>query len=122
MTSRTDRERCIRGHEVASAKEVADSISGSLVDAANLSERLGNALAILAARGVPPRGPPHPSPPSASACASWDPEGARLDAVARVRQVLGESLAQGVLGGLLGVVLGIVVASSIGAFGPTLTA
>ena len=39
-----------------------------------------------------------------------------------IRQVLGESLAQGVLGGLLGVVLGIVVASSIGAFGPTLTA
>ena len=39
-----------------------------------------------------------------------------------VRQVVGESLAQGILGGLLGVVLGIVVASSIGAFGPTLTA
>ena len=39
-----------------------------------------------------------------------------------VRQIVGESLAQGVLGGLIGVVLGIVVATAIGAFGPTLTA
>ena len=35
--------------QVASAKQVADSISGSLVDAASLSKRLGTALAVLAA-------------------------------------------------------------------------
>ena len=35
--------------QVASAQQVADSISGSLVDAASLSKRLGTALAVLAA-------------------------------------------------------------------------
>jgi ABC-type antimicrobial peptide transport system permease subunit len=39
-----------------------------------------------------------------------------------VRQVAGESLAQGVLGGIAGIVLGLVVAALIGAIGPTLTA
>ena len=39
-----------------------------------------------------------------------------------VRQVAGESLAQGVLGGLFGIVLGVVAALAIDAFGPTLTA
>ena len=39
-----------------------------------------------------------------------------------VRQVVGESLTQGILGGLLGVVLGTIVAAAIGAFGPTLSA
>src|SRR5262249_58415661 len=37
------------GAQVASAKQVADSINGSLVDAANLSHDLGLVLAILAA-------------------------------------------------------------------------
>ncbi len=39
-----------------------------------------------------------------------------------VRQVMGESLAQGILGGLVGVSLGIAATAAIGAFGPTLTA
>ena len=39
-----------------------------------------------------------------------------------MRQVAGESLAQGVLGGVLGVALGVGVALLIGLFGPTLTA
>ena len=39
-----------------------------------------------------------------------------------VRQVVGESLAQGVAGGLLGVALGILGALAVGAFGVTLTA
>ena len=38
-----------RRREVASAKQVADTISGSLVDAANLSRSLGLALSIVAA-------------------------------------------------------------------------
>jgi len=39
-----------------------------------------------------------------------------------VRQIVGESLAQGVVGGLVGVVLGVGFAALIGAVGPTLTA
>ncbi len=109
--------------EVASAKDVADSISGSLVDAASLSERLGKALAILAAAAAF----------LLAILLTLSSVGKRVRELGTlkalgwtqwlvIRQVLGESLAQGVLGGLLGVVLGIVVASSIGTFGPTLTA
>jgi putative ABC transport system permease protein len=39
-----------------------------------------------------------------------------------VRQIAGESLAQGVLGGLLGIALGVVAALAVDAFGPSLTA
>ena len=39
-----------------------------------------------------------------------------------MRQIVGESLAQGVFGGLIGVVLGVALAAIIGAVGPTLTA
>ena len=42
-------ERTFPRAQVASAKDVADRISGSLVDASNLSHRLGVALAVLAA-------------------------------------------------------------------------
>jgi putative ABC transport system permease protein len=105
--------------QVASAKQVADSISGSLVDAASLSKRLGTALAALAA--------------VAAVLLTLSSVGKRVRELGTlkalgwtqglvVRQVVGESLAQGILGGLLGVVLGILVAGSIGAFGPTLTA
>ena len=109
--------------EVASAKQVADSISGSLVDAASLSKRLGTALAVLAALAAF----------LLAVLLTLSSVGKRVRELGTlkalgwtqwlvVRQVVGESLAQGVLGGLLGVVLGVVVAASIGAFGPTLTA
>jgi putative ABC transport system permease protein len=109
--------------QVASAKQVANSISGSLVDAANLSKRLGTALAALAAVAAF----------LLAVLLTLSSVGKRVRELGTlkalgwtqwlvVRQVMGESLAQGVLGGLLGVVLGIVVAASIGAFGPTLTA
>ena len=39
-----------------------------------------------------------------------------------VRQIAGESLAQGAIGGVLGIALGVVAALAINAFGPTLTA
>ena len=39
-----------------------------------------------------------------------------------VRQVAGESLAQGVLGGVFGIALGVLIARGIDAFGPTLSA
>ncbi len=109
--------------QVASAKQVADSISGSLVDAASLSKRLGTALAVLAAITAF----------LLAVLLTLSSVGKRVRELGTlkalgwtqwlvVRQVMGESLAQGVLGGLVGVILGIAVTAAIGAFGPTLTA
>ena len=109
--------------QVASAKQVADSISGSLVDAASLSKRLGTALAVLAAVAAF----------LLAVLLTLSSVGKRVRELGTlkalgwtqwlvVRQVMGESLAQGILGGLVGVVLGLVVTAAIGAFGPTLTA
>ena len=90
--------------QVASAKQVADSISGSLVDAANLSKRLGTALAVLAAVAAF----------LLAVLLTLSSVGKRVRELGTlkalgwtqwlvVRQVMGESLAQGVLGGLVGV-------------------
>ena len=109
--------------QVASAKQVADSISGSLVDAASLSKRLGTALAVLAAVAAF----------LLAVLLTLSSVGKRVRELGTlkalgwtqwlvVRQVMGESLAQGILGGLVGVVLGLVVTAAIGALGPTLTA
>jgi putative ABC transport system permease protein len=109
--------------QVASAKQVADSISGSLVDAANLSKRLGTALAVLAAAAAF----------LLAVLLTLASVGKRVREIGTlkalgwtqrlvVRQVVGESVAQGLLGGLLGVVLGVLLTVAIGAFGPTLTA
>ena len=109
--------------QVASAKQVADSISGSLVDAASLSKRLGTALAVLAAVAAF----------LLAVLLTLSSVGKRVRELGTlkalgwtqwlvVRQVMGESLAQGILGGLVGVVLGLVVTAAIGSFGPTLTA
>ena len=109
--------------QVASAKQVADSISGSLVDAASLSHRLGLALAVLAAAAAF----------LLAVLLTLASVGKRVRELGTlkalgwtqwlvVRQVLGESLAQGLAGCLLGVKLGIATAVAIGAFGPTLTA
>jgi putative ABC transport system permease protein len=109
--------------QVASARDVADRISGSLVDAADLSHRLGVALAILAALTAF----------LIALLLTLSSVGKRVREIGTlkalgwkqrvvVRQVVGESLAQGVAGGLLGVVLGVALAAIIGAVGPTLTA
>jgi putative ABC transport system permease protein len=109
--------------QVASAKQVTDSISGSLVDAASLSKRLGTALAVLAAIAAF----------LLAVLLTLSSVGKRVRELGTlkalgwtqwlvVRQVMGESLAQGILGGLVGVILGIAVTAAIGAFGPTLTA
>jgi ABC-type antimicrobial peptide transport system permease subunit len=109
--------------QVASAKDVADQISGSLVNASNLSHRLGVALEILAAvaafllailltlASVGKR---------VRELGTLKALGWRQRLV--VRQVVGESLAQGAAGGLLGIALGILGALAVGAFGVTLTA
>ena len=109
--------------QVASAKQVADQISGSLVDASNLSHRLGVALAALAAFAAF----------LLAALLTLSSVGKRVRELGTlkalgwtqrlvVRQVVGESFAQGVMGGVLGVALGVGVAAAIGAFAPTLTA
>jgi ABC-type antimicrobial peptide transport system permease subunit len=109
--------------QVASAKEVTDQISGSLVDASNLSHRLGIALAALAAFAAF----------LLAALLTLSSVGKRVRELGTlkalgwtqrlvVRQVVGESFAQGVMGGVLGVAIGVGVAAAIGAFAPTLTA
>ena len=109
--------------EVASAKDVAGTISGSLVDAADLSHSLGLALSIVAAV----------SAFLLAALLALSSVGKRVRELGTlkalgwtqrkvVRQVAAESLAQGVLGGVVGVLLGVGVALLVGAFGPTLTA
>jgi len=109
--------------QVTSAKDVADQISGSLVDASNLSRRLGTALAVLAALTAF----------LIAALLTLSSVGKRIREIGTlkalgwkqrvvVRQVVGESLAQGIAGGVAGVVLGIAATAIIGAVGPTLTA
>jgi ABC-type antimicrobial peptide transport system permease subunit len=116
-------ERRFPNAQVASAEQVADRISGSLVDAASLSHRLGIALAALVAAAAF----------LTAALLTLSSIGKRVRELGTlkalgwtqasvVRQVVGESLAQGLAGGLLGVGLGVGIAAAIGAFGPTLSA
>ena len=109
--------------QVASSKQVADQISGSLVDAANLSHSLGFVLAIVAAAAAF----------LLAALATLSSVGKRVRELGTlkalgwtqgmvVRQIAGESLATGVVGGALGIVLGVFAALAIDTFGPTLTA
>jgi ABC-type antimicrobial peptide transport system permease subunit len=116
-------EQSVPGAQVASAKQVADRISGSLVDAANLSHSLGLALSAVAAAAAF----------LLAALLTLSSIGKRVRELGTlkalgwsqrivVRQVVGESLVQGLVGGLLGVGLGIGGAFAVDAFGPTLTA
>jgi len=120
-------ERRIQGAyseaQVASSKQVANTISGSLVDAQNLSHDLGLVLSVVAAVTAF----------LLAALLALSSVGKRVRELgtlkalgwtqrAVVRQVAGESLAQGVAGGILGVALGLLAAVVIDAFGPTLTA
>jgi len=109
--------------QVASAKQVADRISGSLVDAADLSRSLGVALSIVAAVAAF----------LLAALLALSSVGKRVRELGTlkalgwtqrrvVRQVAGESLAQGVIGGVLGVAVGLLVVLAVDAFGPTLEA
>jgi ABC-type antimicrobial peptide transport system permease subunit len=111
------------GAQVASAKQVAASINGSLVDAANLSHNLGLVLAIIAAVAAF----------LLAALLTLSSIGKRVREIGTlkalgwsqrlvVRQVLGECLATGVAGGLVGVALGVLAATAVGAFGPSLSA
>ena len=109
--------------QVASSKDVADKITGSLVDASNLSHDLGFVLSIIAAVAAF----------MLAALLTLSSVGKRVRELGTlkalgwtqrmvVRQIAGESLAQALIGGIFGIVLGVVVCVAIGAFGPSLSA
>ncbi|MFL5826287.1 MAG: ABC transporter permease [Thermoleophilaceae bacterium] len=116
-------QRSFAGAEVTTAKDLADRVGGSLLDAKNLSGKLGTALEVvgLAAAFL------IASLLTLSSVAKRTRELGTLKALGWrqrlvVRQVTGESLAQGALGGIAGVLLGIGGAALLNAFGPTLKA
>jgi putative ABC transport system permease protein len=116
-------EDTIDGASVTTASDLADRVSGTLVDARNLAGSLGTALMIvglLSAFLIA-------SLLTLSSVTKRVRELGTLKALGWsqrlvVRQVTGESLIQGLLGGAVGIVLGIAGAVAIGAFGPTLEA
>jgi ABC-type antimicrobial peptide transport system permease subunit len=113
----------LTGSQVASSKQVADRITGSLVDASNLSSKLGLVLSILAVVAAF----------LIAALLTLTSVGKRVRELGTlkalgwtqrlvVRQILGESLAVGIIGGALGIGLGILIAGLVDGFGPSLTA
>jgi len=113
----------IDGASVTTAADLADRVSGTLVDAKNLAGSLGKALgivALLAAFLIA-------SLLTLSSVTKRVREFGTLKALGWsqalvVRQVTGESLIQGLLGGALGALFGILGALAITAFGPALQA
>lgn len=116
-------EKTLPGSQVASAKQVADRINGSLVDASNLSHDLGLALSVIAAAAAF----------LIAALLTLSSVGKRVRELGTlkalgwtqrlvVRQVVGESLAQGIAGGVLGLAAGAAAAAVVSVYGPTLTA
>jgi ABC-type antimicrobial peptide transport system permease subunit len=116
-------ERSFDGASVTTAEDLADRVSGTLVDAKNIAGTLGTALMVvglLSAFLIA-------SLLTLSSVTKRIRELGTLKALGWpqrlvVRQVTGESLLQGLLGGGLGVVLGIGGALLVGALAPTLEA
>lgn len=116
-------EKTVDGASVTTAEDLADRVSGTLVDAKNLAGSLGTVLMVvglLSAFLIA-------SLLTLSSVTKRIRELGTLKALGWsqrlvVRQVTGESLAQGLLGGAFGIVLGIGGALLIGAFGPSLEA
>lgn len=116
-------EQTIDGASVTTAGDLADRVSGTLVDAKNLAGSLGTALMIVALVSAFLIA----SLLTLSSVTKRVRELGTLKALGWsqrlvVRQVTGESLIQGLLGGAVGVVIGVAGALAIGAFGPTLEA
>jgi ABC-type antimicrobial peptide transport system permease subunit len=113
----------LQGAQVASAKQVASHITGSLSDARNLSNTLGTALAIVVAVAAFLMA----ALLSLASVAKRTRELGTLRALGWskrlvVRQIVGESLVIGVIGGLVGIVLGILIAEGFDLVSPSLTA
>ena len=109
--------------QVASASDVADKITGSLVNASNLSHNLGLVLEIVVAAAAF----------LLAALLTLSSVGKRVRELGTlkavgwtkrlvVRQVVGESLVQGIVGGIAGLGLGVAGAAAFDAFGPKLSA
>ena len=116
-------ENALRGSEVTTAQDLANQVSGSLVDAQDLSEKLGTALAVVALVGAIGIA----SLLTLSSVNKRTRELGTLKALGWsralvVRQVAGESLAQGLLGGVAGVAIGLGGAALVGALGISLDA
>ena len=113
----------LAGATVTTTKDLADRVGGSLVDAKNLASKLGTALAIVALVAAALIA----MLLTLSSVTKRTRELGTLKAVGWssgkvVRQVSGESLAQGALGGVVGAVLGIAAAAIVSAAGFTLQA
>jgi ABC-type antimicrobial peptide transport system permease subunit len=111
------------GAKVTTAKDLADRVTGSLSDAKSLSDKLGTALVIVALAAAFLIA----ALLTLSSINKRTRELGTLKAIGWrqwlvVRQISGESLAQGALGGLLGALIGIGGAALITAFSPTLKA
>ena len=116
-------ESQLAGASVTTAQSLADRVSGSLVDAKNLTNKLGLVLELVGLLGA-----------ICIAClltlssvTKRVRELGTLKAIgwpkrSVVRQVTGESLLQGLLGGLFGVVIGVAGAAMITALVPPLKA
>ena len=111
------------GSEVTTAQDLADRVSGSLVDAQSLSDKLGTALGAVGLVGAVLIA----SLLTLSSVNKRTRELGTLKALGWrqrlvVRQIAGESLAQGALGGVAGAALGIGGAALVGALGISLEA
>jgi ABC-type antimicrobial peptide transport system permease subunit len=111
------------GSQVTTARELSERVSGSLVQAQNLSDKLGAALAIVALAAAFLTA----SFLTLSSVNKRTRELGTLKALGWrqwrvVRQVSGESVAQGLIGGAFGAVIGIGGAAIVGALGISLEA
>ncbi len=113
----------LKGASVTTTADLAKRVGGSLVDAKNLTDKLGKALeavGLIAAVAIAVL-------LTLSSVSKRVRELGTLKAIGWpqrrvVRQVTGEALLQGLLGGAVGVAIGVAAAAVIGALGPTLQA
>jgi ABC-type antimicrobial peptide transport system permease subunit len=115
--------RSFKGATVTTAEDLAGRVSGSLVDARRLADRLGTALVIVALLAAVLIA----SLLTLSSVTKRIRELGTLKALGWrqwlvVRQVAGESVLQGLLGGVLGIALGVAAALAIRFASPTLEA
>ena len=116
-------KRTFNGSQTTTAADLANRVSGSLVDAKNLSSKLGTALAVVALAAAFLIA-------SLLTLASVNKRTREIGTLKAVgwrqwlviRQISGESIAQGLLGGAVGAALGIAGALVIDALGITLKA